>query len=308
MIELRDTKDGKESSHKGPGLSSSERSPMSWRLRYAPHLGFRSTEMPLFLASVGSADPVAQIRFIASLGFAGVQDPWFATRPEAVQLRMASALSDLGLASGCVVCGTPKSIRSPLWNGADQMVRAHLEIELRGAMLAARRIGANRIAVLTGEDSASSRTRQIETMITNLRWAADIVASEGLTLCLEPTNARTLTDMLLTHFDEGCEIARATGHAAVRMIFDTAHVQSMDGDLIGHLQRNWDLIDVIQIANHPGRLEPEVGEINMAAVLKMVRKLEYHGLVELEHLWSGSELEIERRGIDWLRQVDMSLI
>ena len=41
--------------------------------------------------------------------------------------------------------------------------------------------------------------------------------------------------------------------------------------------------------------------------LKMVRKLGYHGLVELENLWSSSELEIERRGIDWLRRVDMML-
>ena len=76
---------------------------MSWRLRYAPHLGFRSLDKPLFLASVGSADPVAQIAFIASLGFAGVQDPWFAARPEAVQLQIASALSELGLAAGCIV-------------------------------------------------------------------------------------------------------------------------------------------------------------------------------------------------------------
>ena len=100
---------------------------MSWILNYAPHLGFRSIDKPLFLASVGSADHVAQIAFVASLGFAGVQDPWFATRPEAVQLRMASALSEFGLASGCVVCGTPTSIRSPLWNGADRALLSGTE-------------------------------------------------------------------------------------------------------------------------------------------------------------------------------------
>jgi len=126
---------------------------MSWILRYAPHLGFRSLDMPLFLASVGSTDPVAQIAFIASLGFAGVQDPWFATRPEAVQLRMASALSEFGLAAGCVVCGTPGSIRTPLWNTPGQAARANLDVELRRAMAAARRIRADKIAVLTGEDS-----------------------------------------------------------------------------------------------------------------------------------------------------------
>jgi hydroxypyruvate isomerase len=281
---------------------------MSWRLRYAPHLGFRSLDWPLFLASVGSADPVAQIDFIASLGFAGVQDPWFATRPEVVQLRMALALSELGLAAGCVVCGTPQSIRTPLWNTPGPTARANLDMELRRAIAAARRLGAGNIAILTGEDSSSPRERQIETMITNLRWAADIVASESLTLCLEPTNARTLPGMLLTHFDEGCRIARATGHAATRMIFDTAHVQSMDGDLLGHMERNWDLIEIVQIANHPGRLEPQSGEINMQSILRKVQALGYRGLVELEHLWSTPDLEIERRGIEWLRQVDATLI
>jgi hydroxypyruvate isomerase len=281
---------------------------MSWILRYAPHLGFRSLDVPLFLASVGSADPIAQIAFIASLGFAGVQDPWFATRPEPVQLRMALALSEFGLAAGCVVCGTPRSIRTPLWNTPGRTARANLTMELRRSIAAAQRIRADKIAVLTGEDSSSPRERQIETMITNLRWAADIVASESLTLCLEPTNARTLTDMLLTHFGEGCQIARATGHAATRMIFDTAHVQSMDGDLLGHMERNWDLIEVVQIANHPGRLEPATGEINMQPILRKVRELGYRGLVELEHLWSAPNLEIERRGIDWLRQVDAMLI
>jgi hydroxypyruvate isomerase len=281
---------------------------MSWRLRYAPHLGFRSLERPLFLASVGSADPVAQITFIASLGFAGVQDPWFATRPEVVQLRMASALSELGLAAGCVVCGTPQSIRTPLWNTPGPAARANLDMELCRAMAAARRIRADSIAVLTGEDSSSPRERQIETMIANLRWAADIAASENLTLCLEPTNARTLTGMLLTHFDEGCRIARATGHAAMRMIFDTAHLQSMDGDLLGHMERNWDLIEIVQIANHPDRLEPEIGEINMQPILRKVRELGYRGLVELEHLWSEPNPETEKRGIDWLRQVNATLV
>jgi len=280
---------------------------VSWTLRYAPHLGFRALDTPLFLESVGSSDPVAQIEFIASLGFAGVQDPWFATRPEAVQINISSALSDFAMASGCVVCGSLESIRTPLWNTPGPTARARLENELLATMAAARRICSNKIAVLTGQDSASPRDLQIETMIANLRWAAGIAASEGHSLCLEPTNARTLTGMLLSHFNDGCRVARATGHSAVRMIFDTAHVQSMDGDLIGHMERNWDLIEIVQIANHPGRLEPEVGEINMQAILRKVRELGYSGLVELEHLWSASSSAVEGRGIDWLRQVDTAL-
>src|SRR6266702_253459 len=152
---------------------------MDWTLRYAPHLGFRSLDMPLFPASAGSTDPLAQISFIASLGFAGVQDPWFATRPEPTQLRMASALFEFGLAAGCVVCGSPGSIRTPLWNTPGATARANLEMELRRAMAAARRIRAETIAVLTGEDYSSPRERQVETRIANRSGAVYIVASDG---------------------------------------------------------------------------------------------------------------------------------
>jgi len=55
-------------------------------------------------------------------------------------------------------------------------------------------------------------------------------------------------------------------------------------------------------------LYTESGEINIQAILTKVRELGYRGLVELEHLWSAPGLEIESRGIDWLRQVDATLV
>lgn len=280
---------------------------MRWNLRYAAHFGFRSLETPLFLASAGSADPLAQIDLVASLGFAGVQDPWFATRPKRAQDPMIAALAEKGLAAGSVVCGTPATIRTPLWNRTGGPARAELESQLQGAIATAHRLGAGQIAVLTGLDSDIARERQVDALIANLSWAGEVAGAEGLVLCLEPTNARTLPDMLLNHFGEGCQIARASGHSAVRMIFDAAHVQSMDGDLLGHIERDWDLIEVVQIANHPGRSEPSVGEINMAAILGKVHALGYRGLVELEHLWATPGVEAERRGVEWLQDVDAKL-
>ena len=84
---------------------------MSWTLRYVAHLGFRSPEAPLFPASAGSSDPLAQIDFAASIGFAGVQDPWFATRPPATQVAIASRIRERGLVAGCLVCGAPADVR-----------------------------------------------------------------------------------------------------------------------------------------------------------------------------------------------------
>ena len=42
----------------------------SWKFRYAPHVGLAAPDIPLFLHSAGP-DPVAQIDYLASLGFAG---------------------------------------------------------------------------------------------------------------------------------------------------------------------------------------------------------------------------------------------
>ena len=280
---------------------------MNWNLRYAAHLGFRSLETPLFVATAGGADPLLQIDFVASLGFAGVQDPWFATRPREIQDAVVARLQRHGLAAGCIVCGTPAAVRSPLWNSSGESARIRLENELRSAFDAAKRLGSKQIAVLTGADADQPRERQLEAMAARLGWAASRAQSEGLTLCLEPTNARTLVGMLLSHFQDGCDVVRAIGHPAVKMIFDTAHVQSMDGDLLGHLERAWSLIEIIQIANHPARIEPEFGEIQMATILRKTHSLGYHGLVELEHLWSTPGVDAERRGLEWLRRTDAEL-
>jgi hydroxypyruvate isomerase len=259
---------------------------MGWNLRYASHLGFRSLDLPLFAASVGSSDPVDHIAYAAALGFAGVQDPWFATRPHLAQDRIAAAIAECGLAVGCIVCGPLDVVRSPLWNRVGAAARATLEAHLGAAVEAALRIGGRQIAILTGDDPGSPRARQTTAMTDNLRWAATVAESEGLVLCLEATNARTLPGMFLNHIGQAAELVRAVDRPSVRLIFDTAHVQSMDGDLLTHMERHWGQVAIVQIANHPSRFESEAGEISMGAVLRKIWALGYRGLVELEHNWS----------------------
>jgi hydroxypyruvate isomerase len=283
------------------------RPPMSWKLRYAAHLGFRSFEQPLFRASVGSLDLEAHVAFTAGLRFAGVQDPWFAQRSSADQDRLAASLRGHGVAAGCVVCGAFADVRGPLWTGRGVGAREQLRASLDQAVQAALKIGANSLAVLSGEQPGTPRVTQFTAMIDNLVWASEVVAPFGLTLCLEPTNARTLPGMFLSHINDARDIVRQVASPSVRLIFDTAHVQSMDGDLLNNLDRCWTEIEVIQIANHPGRYEPDCGEINMPAILREVRARGYRGLVELEHVWSQDDKSTEQRGIEWLRRVDAAL-
>ncbi|WP_241754826.1 TIM barrel protein [Cupriavidus basilensis] len=110
--------------------------------------------------------------------------------------------------------------------------------------------------------------------------------------------------MLLEHIDDACAMARAVDHPSVRLIFDTAHVQSMDGDLLFNLERAWNFIEVVQLADNSGSLEQGSGEINFESVLRTLVDRGYTGLVELEYGWSNPGMPSEMRGLGNLRRLD----
>jgi hydroxypyruvate isomerase len=141
-------------------------------------------------------------------------------------------------------------------------------------------------------------------LIENLKRAAEDAEKQDLVLCLETLSRRSLPGMLLTRIAEAYAVVKAVGSPAVRLIFDTSHVQIMDGDLLQNLRDTWDAIALIQIADNPDRLEPGKGEINFKSVFRTIRELGYSGLVELEHNWSTPSKETEERGIKYLRYLD----
>jgi hydroxypyruvate isomerase len=141
-------------------------------------------------------------------------------------------------------------------------------------------------------------------LVDHLRWAGDLVAREGMVLCLETLSRKSLPDMLLQHIVDAYAVVKAANHPGVRLIFDTSHVQIMDGDLFHHLEQCWDAIEIVQLADNPGRLEPGSGEINFENLLRLLRRRGYTGLVELEHGWLQPGVESERRGLETLRRLD----
>ena len=110
--------------------------------------------------------------------------------------------------------------------------------------------------------------------------------------------------MLLHHIADAHEMIAAVDSPSVRLIFDTAHIQAMDGDLIAHLEATWDAIAVVQLADTPGRLEPGTGDVDFAGVLGVLKRRGFRGLVELEFGWSVPGRDAEQAGLERLRQLD----
>jgi hydroxypyruvate isomerase len=280
---------------------------MAWRLRYASHLGFRSLDSPLFAASVGNSDPVAHLEFAQGLGFAGVQDALVRQRSSQEADRIGQALAKASLEPGCVLYAPMQVVTAPLWGSASTSDRELRMRELGLAIEAARRIGARRIAILSGADTRVPRAFQLARLVDNLREAAEMAERFDVTLCLESTNSQSLPDMLLQHIGDAYLAVCAVASPRVRLIFDTAHVQIMDGDLLANLDRVWDAVEIVQVANVPGRCEPEAGEISIAPLLQRLIDRGYAGLVELEHFWATPGVASEKRGIAYLREVDAGL-
>jgi hydroxypyruvate isomerase len=277
---------------------------MAWHLRYASHLGYRSVREPLFRASVGTLDPLAHIDYAASLGLAGMQYALARGRPTAEQEAVGAALARRGMEAGCVIYTGFDNIRRPLWAEAGPSARDVLGGELRQAFVTARRVGSRHIAVLSGIDPQRDAKAQRAAFVENLRWAAEQAEEAGVVLLLESVDRARLPDMLLHHVADACEIAAAVDSPALRLIFDTAHVQAMDGDVVRQLERARDLISIVQLADAPGRIEPGSGEIDFATVLGVLKHHRFRGLVELEFGWSVPGRESEQAFVERLRRLD----
>lgn len=280
---------------------------MSWVLRYASHLGYRSPDAPLFPHSVGSLDPVSHVDFAAELGFAGIQYALAMSRPDEEITSVASALERRGLEAGCMLFAPLDAVVRPLWGNLDERTREERELRLERCFSVARRLGARRIAILSGADPRRPLAWQHANFIENLKRAAETAARAGIILCLESMSRRSLPGMLLPHIHDAYAIVSAVGSANVRLIFDTSHVQIMDGDVIENLHATWSAIEIIQLADNPGRGEPGSGELNFDNILRAIRGRGYAGLIELEHGWIKPGRDAEQRAIETIRRMDRQL-
>jgi len=280
---------------------------VKWNLRYASHLGYRDPLRGLYTASAGSDDPVAQIDFAAALGFAGMQYARAVDGTKAERAVVRKALERHGLETGCMVYAGREIVLAPLWADTGAASRATREHALAASFEVAREINSRHVIVFSGADPRIPLALQHAAFVENLKRAAPLAEANGIVLCLENMSRKSRTGTLLSHLGEAYAVAKAVDSPAVRIVFDTSHVQVMDGDVLDNLRAVWDAVAIVQIADNPGRREPGSGELNFENILRAVYELGYAGLVELEHDWSTPTRESEERGLAYLQALDARL-
>lgn len=162
----------------------------------------------------------------------------------------------------------------------------------------ARAAGCPRLNTLAGIAAPGvPRAKLFETLAENLRWAAARLAREGMTLLLEPVNARTIPGFFLHTSRQASEAIEAAGAANLKLQYDIFHMQIAEGDLAKTIERLLPRIGHMQLADVPERHEPGTGEINFPWLLAHIDRLGYESWIGCEYVPRGDTLE----GLAWAK-------
>jgi len=164
-----------------------------------------------------------------------------------------------------------------------------------------------RVHVMAGimpTQSASDSLR--ETYVSNMRRAARRARPYGVTLLIEPLNARDNPGYLVSRQDDAHALVAEIGEANVAVQMDLYHCQIVEGDVAMKIRR-WlptGRVAHFQIAGVPERHEPDIGELNYAYLLGVIDEVSaqcgWQGWVGCEYRPArGAVPEGTRAGLGW---------
>ena len=267
---------------------------------YAPHEG-------LFEASVGK-NVIAQIEYAASLGFRAWEDNGMAQRPESQQREMTKAFEKHNMQMGVFVSGMPSNFwqAEPVLSGDDDAPREAFLSLIKKQLEVAKRVNAKWTTVVPGfTHHKIPMGYQTANIIELLHRACDIYEPHGVTIVLEPLNTKIdHPNIFIKTIAQAYAICTAVNRPSCKILADLYHEQIQAGDLINTIDRAWDHIAYIQVADNPGRKEPTTGEINYRHVFSHLYKKGFKGIIGMEHGQSIAGIAGEKRLVEAYREVD----
>jgi hydroxypyruvate isomerase len=149
-----------------------------------------------------------------------------------------------------------------------------------------------------------AREAHYPTYISQLRWAAQEAAKQGVDLLIEPINSRDIPRFFLNRQDHAHAVIEDVGAPNLKVQMDLYHCQIVEGDLAMKLRQYLPSgrVGHIQIAGVPQRHEPDLGELNYPYLFSVLDELGYDGWVGCEYRpRAGLQPGGTSAGLGWLK-------
>ena len=176
------------------------------------------------------------------------------------------------------------------WTAGERGIACHpdriaeFEQGVEQAIAYAKVLGTRQLNCLAGiRPTQASEDQAHATLVRNLRFAAERLATEGMRLLIEPINTFDVPGFFLSGTQQARALIAATGADNLFVQYDIYHMQRMEGELAATLQTNLAAIKHIQLADNPGRHEPGTGEINFRYLFDWLQKIGYDGWIGCEY-------------------------
>lgn len=275
-----------------PSLSRSQSAPASFRLRYAPRVGW-----------LPNLSVPQQLETYRRAGFQAFEYNGLPNHSMQEIEAFRRKRDELGMAMGVFVVnrGGWRPTALPDRSGHVRFledVKKAVEIH---------RIMGNECATVTSGLGVPHLTfeQQTRNAVEGLKRAAEIVEKTKMVLVLEPLNQKVdHAGYFVTYMEHAGQIISEVNHPQVKILCDMYHQQISEGNIINHIDQYWDLIGYFQTGDVPGRKEPYTGEMNYQNIFRHIHAKGYKGLLGLEHGTSQPGEPGFRKVVDAYRKAD----
>lgn len=159
-------------------------------------------------------------------------------------------------------------------------------------------VGCSKLTALAGHELPGvERDAQLELARDNVRFAADAASEQGAEVLIEAVNTIENGPYLLSTTPAASDFVRTVDRENVRLQYDAYHMQRMEGDVTATIERHFEEIAHVQIADSPGRGQPGTGELDYDYIFRRLEELSYGGHVGLEYKAPDGDTEAS---LEWL--------
>lgn len=156
-----------------------------------------------------------------------------------------------------------------------------------------------KIHLMSGKLENAPTKNYHETFLSNLKYAATVLESENIIGVIEPINQYSVPGYFLHNYSYAIDAIKLVGSSNIKLMLDLFHMQMIQGNIINSLHELQPFIGHVQIAQAPGRNEPNSqGELNLKYILQELEKIGYSDWIGCEY----KPLTTTADGLSWINE------